>query len=182
MPINSITSIEYRAISEFPGYRVGNDGSVWSNRTHVGGTRWLVGLAWKRLRPGRARSGHLYVYLRRGNKTHQRPVHALVLEEFVGPCPPDMECRHFPDQDPANNRLDNLQWGTPGENIADKVFHATDNRGERNSLAKLTEADVRLIRAAVAAGEMQKTLARRFGVSTALVSVVVNNKAWKHVT
>lgn len=42
-------------------------------------------------------------------------VHRLILETFVGPCPPDMECRHL-DGNPSNNKLENLKWGTAHEN------------------------------------------------------------------
>ena len=49
-----------------------------------------------------------------------RYVHRLVLEAFVGPCPPGLECLHR-DHDTANNRLRNLRWGTRTENIEDKV-------------------------------------------------------------
>jgi len=52
-------------------------------------------------------------------------VHNLVLSTFIGPCPKGMECRHFPDRDPSNNRLDNLSWGTPVENAIDRVWHGT---------------------------------------------------------
>src|SRR5262245_22346544 len=30
-----------------------------------------------------------------------------------------MECRHL-DSNPLNNKLENLVWGTPGENLADR--------------------------------------------------------------
>lgn len=58
-------------------------------------------------------------------KCRAHAVHRLVLEAFVGPCPAGMLCRHFPDRDPYNNRLDNLQWGTPQENAADMRVHGT---------------------------------------------------------
>lgn len=47
-------------------------------------------------------------------------VHRLVLETFVGPCPIGMECAHYPDKDPRNNRLDNLRWASHSENERDK--------------------------------------------------------------
>ena len=47
-------------------------------------------------------------------------IHRLVLEAFVGPCPVGMECRHL-DSDKSNNRADNLTWGTPKQNMQDRV-------------------------------------------------------------
>ena len=61
-----------------------------------------------------------------GKKRHAF-VQWLVLEAFVGPCPDGMECRHFPDRDPTNNRLDNVRWGTAQENSDDKKVHGTNN-------------------------------------------------------
>lgn len=54
-------------------------------------------------------------------------------------------------------------------------------RGEKSRMAKLTEADVRAIRAACAAGEKQCVVARRFGIKDPQVSYIVNRKSWKHV-
>lgn len=48
--------------------------------------------------------------------------HRLVLETFVGPCPDGMETRHL-DGDPANNKVNNLAWGTIEENRRDTVKH-----------------------------------------------------------
>lgn len=47
-------------------------------------------------------------------------VHRLVLAAFVGPSP--MLGRHL-DGNPKNNRLDNLRYGTPLENSADRIIH-----------------------------------------------------------
>lgn len=69
--------------------------------------------------------GHLLVNLQKGGETHRKWVHHLVLEAFVGPRPTGMECRHFPSNDPTNNRLDNLQWGTPKQNGEDRVAMGT---------------------------------------------------------
>lgn len=53
-----------------------------------------------------------------GNK--QRPIGQLVLETFVGPRPPQMEACHR-DDDPWNNALSNLYWGTSSQNKRDMV-------------------------------------------------------------
>ena len=52
-------------------------------------------------------------------------IHRLVLEAFIGPCPEGMECCHFPDRDPSNNRLENLRWDTHKANVADSIKHGT---------------------------------------------------------
>ncbi|MBY0458311.1 MAG: HNH endonuclease [Gemmataceae bacterium] len=70
----------------------------------------------------------------------------MVLEAFVGLCPLGCVARHFPDRDRANNRLENLQWGTQSQNQADRIFHGTEKRGESCHLAKLTAAAVLAMR------------------------------------
>lgn len=99
------------------------------------GSRWKPGepgtpgirrLKGKVLRPGKlGNANHRHVVLagRAG-----RTVHSLVLEAFIGPCPPGMEARHL-DDDPTNNNLSNLVWGTRSENSGDAIrndkhFHA----------------------------------------------------------
>lgn len=54
----------------------------------------------------------------------QKRVHRLVLEAFVGPCPPGMECCHW-DDDPKNNHLSNLRWDTRSANKYDSVRNGT---------------------------------------------------------
>lgn len=80
--------------------------------------------------------GHLHVYLWKNRKKYQKSIHIVVLEAFIGPKPPNCEGRHFPDRNPANNRADNVLWGTRKENEADKLIHGTSNHGSRNGLRK----------------------------------------------
>lgn len=54
------------------------------------------------------------------------------------------------------------------------------NQGELHGLAKMTESLVREIRA-LRAGVKGVDLARRFNVSPATISLIVNRKAWVHV-
>lgn len=99
------------------------------------GSRWKPGqpgtpgirrLKGRVLRPGKIGSlEHLHVVLA---GRVDRTVHSLVLEAFVGPCPEGMEARHL-DDNPTNNHLSNLVWGSRSENSYDAIrndkhFHA----------------------------------------------------------
>lgn len=53
-----------------------------------------------------------------------RFVHCLVLEAFVSPRPDGMVTRHL-NGNPADNRVENLAWGTQAENMRDAVRHGT---------------------------------------------------------
>ena len=59
----------------------------------------------------------------RGRKLREY-VHRLVLLAFVGPCPEGMECRHK-NRKRDDNRLDNLEWGTPDDQVEDKIRHGS---------------------------------------------------------
>lgn len=162
----------YRIIKGHPAYRVGRDGSVWSKKSGV----------WKKLKLVPAKHGHLSVTLSEPGKKEQHLVHRLVLEAFVGPCPEGMECRHFPDQNPANNNLSNLSWASPKVNQNDRIVNGTRPLGEDVGHSKLTEKKVRRIR------ELYKTkkytqydLSLMFGVSEAAVNFVIIRRTWRHV-
>jgi hypothetical protein len=52
-------------------------------------------------------------------------------------------------------------------------------RGERVANAKLTDADVVMIRALYASGWLLRDLAPKFGVSVATLPLIINRKTWK---
>lgn len=110
-------------------------------------------------------------------KLHMRYVHRIVLEAFVGLCPPGLECCHG-DGNRSNNRLDNLRWDTRPANHADKNKHGTASRGERNSSSKLTWAEVDEIRSRLDTGEVGAVLSREFGVSNTVITSIRKGRTW----
>lgn len=82
------------------------------------------------LSPSEGVGGYLRVNLRKGGRQTKKLVHRLVLEAFVGPCPPGKECRHM-DGNPKNSRVENLKWGTKSENALDRTIHGTDPQARR---------------------------------------------------
>ena len=109
-----------------------------------------MGDAWRPLRPTPQYRGHLCVCLVRDGTKCSRHVHRLVLEAFLGPCPPGLICCHN-DGDPANNRLSNLRWDTYKSNSEDMLRHGTRRMGSAAG-AKLDEEDVLGIRRLKAGG------------------------------
>ncbi len=167
----------WRPVVGFEDYEVSDQGRVRSLPrdlpARAGKTRRVKG---KILSPSRAGEwGHVKVALGRG---HQRTVHLIVLDAFVGPCPEGMECRHL-NGIPDDNRLENLRWGTKLENAADKARHGTSSVGERNGMAKLTERQVLDIHARP--HELLRVLADEHGVSEATICVIRQGKHWAHV-
>ncbi len=170
--------IEFRTLDGWPGYAVSACGTVASNRPK-NGKGPLV--AWRLLAGCVASYGYRQVALCNGNGRLRRElVHRLVLLAWVGPCPAGMECRHL-NGDPADNRVGNLKWGTAMENVTDRGRHGTSARGSRHGLAKLTEADIPVIRKLLQSGKTQRAIARQFGVSSVAIHFIGRGKTWSHV-
>ena len=155
----------------FPGYRVGDDGSVWSCKEREG-RGWRISPGnWHQLKPRTNREGHLLVKL---TDRQPRLVHRFVLFAFVGPCPEGMECCHG-EGGPANNNLTNLRWDTDAANIADTI-----RLGRYGRVTK--EEQVRAIRDDHAKGVAPlKLLALKHGVSQKVASQIVRRRTWKNV-
>lgn len=99
-------------------YEVSNLGQVWSfprPRTKGGIMRLFPD-----------KHGYPWVTLTKNGEQKRRAVHQLVAAAFIGPCPEGQEVRHK-DGDPTNPRVDNLIYGTHGENMLDKREHGTDH-------------------------------------------------------
>jgi DNA-binding transcriptional LysR family regulator len=128
------------------------------------------------------RYGHIRVTLQRpGERPLHWQLHRLVLEAFVGSCPPEHECAHQ-DGDSKNNRLSNLRWMTHQENIHQREMHGTTAWGERGSNAKLTRSQVLEIRALYDAGATsQRALASRYGVCKTQIGNIVTAKNWSRL-
>ena len=126
------------------------------------------------LKGDRDKDGYIHVLLHCAPSKERKAVHQLVLEAFVGPCPPGQECRHL-DGKRARNALDNLCWGTPAENGQDRADHNSMPRGEGHHKARLRVIDVLEIRASEERGV---DLSSRFGVSAAQISSIRKRKTW----
>lgn len=171
---------EFRPVPGFPNHRVSNFGRVQRKKTP--GKKWPDpdNFVWRDCIDGVAGDGYRAVRLTHNGRCVARYVHRLILEAFVCPCPPGMECRHL-DGNRTNNRLDNLAWGTPCQNTGDKRRHGTVKRGEGIGTAKLTVGDIEEMRRMRAAGVPRGEIAERFGVQPTQVSRVVLGSNWQHI-
>ena len=112
---------EWRPVVGYEGfYSVSSEGRVRSEDRVVfssTGPRRFKGRVLTPIKNG----NHLSVNLS-ARDTSRKPhlVHRLVLTAFEGPCPPGKEGCHRNDVG-SDNRLENLYWGTPSENMLDRV-------------------------------------------------------------
>ena len=154
-----------RPIPGWSRYFADEDGNIYSvrRRTYC-----------KLLNPAPNSMGRLVVTLYKNGPRKTVLVHRLILETFVGPCPPGMEACHN-DGDPLNNRLDNLRWDTHTANFADAIRHGTSNQGERHGMAKLTADQVRAIRKE---SGTQREIAKKYGVSQRAIYGIKSRRDW----
>ena len=107
--------------------------------------------------------------------------HVIICTAFHGPKPtPLHQCAHW-NGDPHDNRPGNLRWATPKENKADQARHGTHPIGAQHYKARLSEGDVRAIRAMRSSGMILKDIALHFGVSLNHIHRIANNQSWKHL-
>lgn len=182
-------AVQYRTLKilGYPDHRVGDDGSVWTRKIRGGvpgpGRTTSLG-KWRKMKQswaGPRKKQYLCVKLCHNGESKLWRVATLVLNAFVGPCPPGCEARHFPDRNTGNNKLENLNWSTRLQNAHDKKFHGTDCIGERHWDSKLVESEVLEIRSKVARGASIGHLARKHDVHRSTVADVVHRRTWQHI-
>lgn len=106
-------------------------------------------------------------------------IHRLVGELFIPNPNNKKEINHI-DGNKHNNKVENLEWVTPKENIHHKI-HSLDkeHRGSKNGMAKLTLEQVDKIKVLYKAGYTQKRLGEMFGITQGKISKVVNGKSYQ---
>lgn len=111
--------------------------------------------------------------------------HRVSFELANGPIPVGMAVMHRCDNPPCV-RPDHLELGSWAANNADRDAKgrrvAGPSLGSANGNAKLSDDQVRSIRARRASGERTVDLAPEFGVTPTLISRIALRKAWRHLT
>jgi hypothetical protein len=160
----------WRSAQGFPGYEVSDLGQVRK------GDKLLKQSPF-------AGKKYLRVTLCRAGKWITKRVHHLVLEAFVGPCPPGYEARHLNDEQ-SDNRLSNLKWGTKRQNTDDREVNGKTLRGDRHGSSKINADVVAEIKAILSNGShygLNRQLAQRFQVPEDTISKIKLGKTWAHV-
>ena len=121
---NPIRDSRYRPIPRFDGYYVTRKGTIRSEFSS------------SILTPSTHRDGHLYHDIRINGKKSKLFVHRAVMLAW-GP----KNTHHRPvirhlDGNPANNRIENLAWGTHSENAQDRERHKAERARMEKSKKK----------------------------------------------
>jgi hypothetical protein len=178
-------------IPDFPGYEVSDLGRVRSYWKGVGqppgvqgqipGGKTIADTPQRLLKGSLDKGGYHRVILSKEGKHHHFKTHALVLDTFIGPCPPGMQGCHG-DGIRTHNWLSNLRWDSCKNNHHDRLGHGTAPSGERNGQSVLTETDVIQIRALFAQGGYSKrNLGEMFNVSPSNIGHIIHRQSWTHL-
>lgn len=124
--------------------------------------------------------GIRYGAFRHNGKT--RRSNRVAWEITHGPIPKGLIVRHSCDVSLCCNPR-HLLLGTYADNIKDMYERNRRNppKGKSHPHAKLTEKDIPKIRELIAAGELQKDIAKIFRIDSSIISDIANNRIWKHV-
>ena len=108
----------------------------------------------------------------RGGASRPEQTHRLAYEFAHGPIPKGMVIMHTCDV-PICVNPDHLRVGTQADNIADKL-----SKGRHHWGHKLSPQEIRSIRNDYGGRLRQEDIAKRYGISRALVSLIGRRKIW----
>lgn len=128
--------------------------------------------------------GYLHTNLRKNNKQKFYYIHRLVAQNFIPKPLGNLQINHI-NGIKADNRVKNLEWCTPKENM----HHAYSNNlmnpaaGEDCHLSKLNEKQVRLIKHLKNCKPKmtQQEIGNLFNVSGSTIAYIFQNKIWKNI-
>lgn len=134
----------------------------------------------KVLNPSISNDGYLKtMLLNDSGKYNSCTVHKFITLAFYGSRPPELEVNHI-DGNKLNNNINNLEYCTRSENCkhAVRIGLWEVKRGEKNGMAKLTQAQVDEAREAKRTkGRFwgRNEMAKRFGINAKHLQRIVNN-------
>ena len=154
---------EWRPVIGFEGwYSVSNKGRVRRERP-VPGTR-----KGKILKPQTTR--YARVILSCNNQIKALAVHRLVAAVFLGPLPHGHQLHHK-NGNKLDNRIENLEYVTPSQNIRYAFRDGLKHYGELHHQAKLTNAEVRKIKR-LKGKRSTECVAQQYGVTSTAIYLI----------
>lgn len=179
---------EWKDIENWDGfYSVSTLGRVRSNDRIVNGKHGDAKKKGKILKPAISTIPRGFQYasvmlIKNTVKKRHAPIHVLVAQCFIDNPENKATVNHI-DGNKLNNIVTNLEWAT----MSEQQQHAfrtglRQDVGEKNSLSKLKESDVKTIR--LLFDEKKKTiqeLAAEFKTAKSNIQYIVNRQTWKYI-
>jgi len=159
-------------------YAVTDQGKVFSYTKN-----WSTESGSKELTQKSRKNGYLEVGINAQGGRTDTLVHRLILHAFTGPPPEESyHCRHL-NGDSADNRLENLEWGSVSENYNDSRRHGTAKGSpQKYSNKSLSSHDVLEIRKLYKTGKYTyQEIGEMFETGADNVGKICRGTNWKHV-
>lgn len=180
---------------DVPGYeylQVTEDGrvrtlphNVWTVQTKRSYWQHRSG---KELSPSLIRGRYVISIKRTGGdgKSKQVPtqVSRLVCLAFHGLPTEEKPFALHRDDNPTHNHKNNLYWGSPAQNMADREANGHTPRGSKHPGTRLTDGEVAEIQKTYKAKSKDfgaNALAKKYGVHRTTIENIVNGRTWSHV-
>jgi hypothetical protein len=133
----------------------------------------------------RINATYVVIGLRKNSQLNTVKVHRLVCSAFHPNQDNKPDVNHL-DGNKLNNKADNVEWSTKKENAQHALKmglnYTNPLRGSKNSMAKLNEDKVIKIRWLYKTKLFtQKKLGEMFEIGRGSISLIIQNKRWKHV-
>lgn len=167
----------WKDIPEFEGnYQASNYGNIKALfRESFQKGRWgfaLVRFPERIMSQEIKKSGYHYVGLCKDGKKKGYLVHRAVLAAFKGVS--HMQCNHM-DGNKSNNKLDNLEYCTPLQNISHCINVLGKKRGAGSGHAKITEQQALAIKSDT---RILREISKDYGISLQAVHYIRIGKNW----
>lgn len=167
------TMTEYKTIPNFEDYEISKCGSLRRKQNLKGS--WSKGNLGTIIKKGYKRAG-----LYKNGKIYFKGVHKWVALTYI-PNPNNFEDINHKDGNKLNNCVDNLEWCDKSYNTAYNKVLGINVKGEQIGTAKLTNADVLIIKECLSCGVEQNVLADKFSVNRLTIHGISTNKQWNHI-
>ncbi len=180
---------EWRAVIGFEGYyEVSSLGRIKTvARTYTRKNGKILPIRSRIRKQVISSPGYPCVTLRREMKSWLKRVHRLVAMAFI-PNPERKPQVNHKDRTRTNNRLDNLEWATNGENVRHGYTFPdrkrTRLRGEKSPMAKLTEQAVMFLRSVYIPRDRHfgaTAMAREMNLDKTTVSKAISGENWNWI-
>lgn len=106
---------EWRTVPNWDCYEISNLGRVKGKRRVIRKGKNEYVREPKLLKPQKDKHGYYYIWLKQDGRRKNAKVHRLVCEAFV-PNHEGKPCVNHKDNNPSNNKVENLEWVTMQEN------------------------------------------------------------------
>lgn len=121
-----------------------------------------------------------YGYLRIRIKGKIYSQHRLIAEAFILNLENKPQINHK-NGIKSDNRIENLEWCSPSENVQHAIINGLIKRGEDHFLSKLKNKDIIEIFKLSEKGLTQRKIAKMFNVSQGTIFNILNKKKYKNV-